>query len=73
MTRIENLINFIKNNELEKKQTFFTRNIVGDYMENIYNEDGIIVDICRGWDYLEIFGLTTKEKENLRTILDCYF
>lgn len=46
-------------------QIFFTRNTVGDIMETIYNEDGIQVDICHGWGYLEIFGLTNKQMKEL--------
>ena len=30
-------------------------------MDNIYDEDGIQVDICYSYEYLEIFGLTHDE------------
>lgn len=46
-------------------QIFFTRNNCGDYMETIYDEDGIQVDICYGWEYLEIFGLTNNQIKEL--------
>ena len=46
-------------------QIFFTRNTCGDYMETIYDEDGIQVDICYGWEYLEIFGLTNNQIKEL--------
>jgi hypothetical protein len=51
-------------------QTFNTRNIVGDRMNTIYDSDGIQVDICYGWDYLEIFGLTDEEYQSLSDILN---
>lgn len=40
---------------------FDCRNIVGDPMETIYDEGGVIIDICRNWEYFEVFGLTNKE------------
>ena len=46
-------------------QIFFTRNTCGDYMETIYDEDGIQVDICYDWGYLRIFGLTNKQRREL--------
>lgn len=46
-------------------QAFDTRNIAGDEMETVYKEDGITVDYCRCWHYLEIFGLTSKEYNSL--------
>ena len=40
---------------------FDTRNIVGDFMENIYESENLIIDICYGWAYFEVFGLTDNE------------
>lgn len=40
---------------------FNSRNIVGDFMTNIYDEDGVTIDICYGWAYFEVFGLTDEE------------
>lgn len=34
-------------------------------MQNVYNQDGIKVDYCYYWDYLEIFGLTEEEFDDL--------
>lgn len=42
-------------------QMFDTRNIVGDPMENIYSEDGIDIDYCYAYNYIEVFGLTEEE------------
>ena len=38
-----------------------TRNIVGDYMDTLYASDDLIVDICYGYAYFEVFGLTDNE------------
>lgn len=43
-------------------QVFFSRNFVGDQMENIYNDGKISVDACYEQGYIECFGLTNKEK-----------
>ena len=39
-------------------QAFTTRNVVGDYMKTIYDKNGITIDYCEGWNYLEIFGIS---------------
>lgn len=36
-------------------------NLVGDPMETLYKDDAVQVDICYGWGYFEVFGLTDKE------------
>lgn len=40
---------------------FDCRNIAGDSMETIYDEDGVSIAICRNWEYFEVFGLTEQE------------
>jgi hypothetical protein len=44
---------------------FDSRNIVGDPMTNIYNKDGLRIDICYGYAYFEVFGLTEDEYNEL--------
>ena len=44
---------------------FFTRNWIGDEMANIYDNDGIQIDICYHYSYFEIFGLTCAEEEEI--------
>lgn len=56
-----------KKDELEGYQAFDSRNIVGDAMEPFYNKDGVQIDICYGYGYIEIFGLT---KADFRSICD---
>ena len=53
-------------------QTFDCRNIMGDSMSTIYDEDGITVDFCYHYEYLEIFGLSDEEYSSLGDILDIY-
>lgn len=40
---------------------FDCRNIVGDPMETIYDEGGVIIDLCRDWGYFKVLGLTNEE------------
>ena len=52
---------FLINKGLWKTQAFNTRNIVGDPMRNIYNKDGVSIDYCSQWEYIEIFGLSDED------------
>ncbi len=38
-----------------------SRNIVGDWMTSIYNDNGLAIDICYSWNYFEVFGLSDDE------------
>ena len=60
--RLKKLIDFLKKAFPDKEQTFFTRNLVGDPMDEIYDHDGITVDLCYHYGYIEIFGLTSDER-----------
>lgn len=64
MGKIEKLKKFLQEN-YPNFQAFNTKNICGDYTEQVYNEDGIIVDYCSSYGYVEIFGLTNEEFYNL--------
>lgn len=44
---------------------FDSRNIVGDVMETIYKDEGLTIDICYGYSYFEVFGLSDAEYEEL--------
>lgn len=59
------VMEFLKEEFPNGEQTFFSRNISGDEMRNIYSEDGIRIDYCSYWGYIEIFGLTKDEQERL--------
>lgn len=64
MNKLEKVKEIIKENYVFGG-LFFTRNLVGDRMVTIYDEDGITVDICYGYEYFEVFGLNEKEEEEL--------
>lgn len=44
---------------------FNTRNGVGDHMTNIYDSNGLCIDICYRWCYFEVFGLSDVEFSEL--------
>lgn len=46
---------------------FDTRNIAGDSMFTIYDQDGITVDYCHYYEYIEVFGLSDEDFEKLET------
>lgn len=69
------LNDFIKEIKIElleeddwKLQAFNTRNIVNDFMINIYAKDCVYID--RGSNYIEIFGLTEEEYKSLSDLLN---
>ena len=64
------LLRFLQKEFPKGIQTFFTRNLVGDPMDNIYNKGGILVDLCPDWGYIEIFGLKEEEKDFLKRHFD---
>lgn len=64
MNKIDKLKIFLQEN-YPNEQAFNTRNLIGDNMRTVYDEDGIIVDYCYEYEYIEIFGLTDVEFENL--------
>ena len=70
MDKITKLRIFLIDNNYKDTQTFDTRNIIGDSMYTVYDEDGITVDYCYDYDYLEIFGLTKEEYISLKDILN---
>ena len=49
---------------------FNCRNCVGDTMENLYEKNGLSIDICREWQYFEVFGLSKVEFEELEKYYD---
>lgn len=59
------VLEFLKEEFPHGVQTFFTPNIVGDTTFNIYDEDGICIYYCPSYDYIEIFGLTEDEENEL--------
>lgn len=42
-----------------------TRNFAGDEMTRVYNENGLVIDICLFWSYFEVFGLSPEEFREL--------
>ena len=44
---------------------FDTRNVVGDPMHTVFNQDDLKIDICYGWDYFEVFGLSQDDFNEL--------
>ena len=45
---------------------FNSRNIVGDPMITIYNDNSLAIDICYRYAYFEVFGLSNDEFNELK-------
>ena len=52
---------------------FDSQNIVGDDMINIFNENGLKIDICLEYEYFEVFGLSSNEFEELKNYYNNLF
>lgn len=62
MSNLEKAKEIVKENYRDARCGMFnTRNVVGDVMTNIYDENGLIVDICYDYMYFEVFGLSDNE------------
>ena len=44
-----------------------SRNILGDPMVTIYEDNNFTIDICYHYAYFEVFGLSNKEFKELST------
>jgi len=45
---------------------FNTRNVIGDFMTNLYKDDDLCIDICYRYEYFEVFGLSENEFAELK-------
>lgn len=59
------LIEFLKDRFPDGIQAFSTKGIGGDSMVTIYYDGGITVDFCPYYEYIEIFGLTKEQFEEV--------
>lgn len=67
---MKKLIAFLKKYFPEGIQMFNTANIAGDFMITIYYEDNIEVNYAPGYNYIEIFGLSKDEFEQVNNIIN---
>ena len=45
---------------------FDTANIIGDEMDTIFDEDGLVIKICYYYEYFEVFGLSEADFRELK-------
>ena len=66
MTKLEKAKEIIKEYYKEGDCGIYdSRNIVGDWMTNIYDDGDLTIDICYGYSYFEVFGLSDDEFDEL--------
>ena len=70
--RVQKLVDFFRNHKeyVPGSGIFSSRNLVGDEMKTIYCDNGVTVDICYEYDYIEIFGLTDDEFQEAAREID---
>lgn len=61
--RVKKCLDFLKSDKgyIPASGVYCLKSDCGDEMTTIYNEDGITVDVCYDWDYIEVLGLSTPE------------
>lgn len=65
----EQVKQIIKNNkDYFNGGLFFTRNIVGNFMENIFHGEFFSVYVCKGYEYFKVFGTNDEEEEILERV-----
>lgn len=68
--RVKKAIDFLKSCGATMYDGIYdTRNIAGDLMETIYNQDGIVIDDALEWGYIEVFGTTPEEFKDIENAL----
>lgn len=71
MTRLEKAKDIIKRDfKLFPCGIYDCRNVCGDVMVTRYVDDDIKIDVCPGWSYFEVFGLTTEEFRELKNFYE---
>ena len=61
---IKKLKRFLQNTQ-PGIQIFNSPSEAGDYREEVYNEDGIVVLYATYWEYFEVYGLSQEQYEDL--------
>jgi len=73
MKIIKDVLSFLMERFEDGIQMFDCRNLVGDYLYQIYDKDGVMIEFAPEYDYIEIFGLRETEFEFVQKIWDCSF
>ena len=74
--RRDNIVDFLNARFPEGVQAFDTPNVVGDPIVEIYDFQGVIINYCEWWDYIDIIGITKEEYQyildNTKSYLKCF-
>lgn len=66
MNKLEKAKEIIKANyKVASHGIFNSHNCVGDNMTTVYEDEGLTIDVCYGWAYFEVFGLSDEEFSEL--------
>lgn len=49
---------------------FDSRNVAGDAMTTVYEDENLTIDVCYKYSYFEVFGLSDTEFEELESYYD---
>jgi len=63
--RFTRLLKWLKKHDYNGWQVFYCRNWTGDPTATVYDQDGIEVEMCNYYQYIEVLGLTKEEQDAL--------
>lgn len=71
-SRQENVANFLNARFSEGIQAFDTPNVVGDPVTRIYDFQGVYINYCEYWGYIDVIGLNKEEWKYILKNTECY-
>ena len=70
--RQDNIVDFLNARFPEGIQAFDTPNVVGDPVTEIYDFQGVYINYCEYWGYIDVIGLNKEEWKYILKNTECY-
>ena len=71
-SRQENVVDFLNIRFPEGIQVFDTPNVIGDPVVEIYDFQGVYINYCEYWGYIDVIGLNEEEWKYILKNTKCY-
>lgn len=65
--RVKKCLDFLKSDKgyIPASGVYNDHNTCGDETFRLYEQDGIVINVCYQWDYIEVLGLSVPEFDDL--------
>ena len=70
--RRDNIVDFLNEKFPEGIQVFDTPNIIDDPVTEIYDFQGVYINYCERWGYIDVIGLNIEEWKYILKNTKCY-